>query len=304
MGNILRRYSLRAVMACLGLVLASALVCHATTDDPYYGDQSKYGYYWYDDPAPNEQEKPKLKPKQKELHPRDEVSEAPKKERRIPSLKDYTAQELWNMYPDDIVELEEDFRKKAVQSPTKENVREHLYMKDLARRKAVAYTSSYLLALQENPDLSLERDMPSAPSAKTIQYKETETERRNKILISRDDFAIIYFSAAGCPYCVEQDKILGYFRGRNNWTIKKIDREQYPDLAAKFNVTMAPTLLLIRKGRDDFMPITSGIISLTELEDRVFMGIRLMNNETTPETYTIRDYQKGGPLDVSGPAKM
>ena len=149
--------------------------------------------------------------------------------------------------------------------------------------------------------MNLERDLPSAPGAKAIQYKETESERRNKIAISRDDFAIIYFASNTCSYCVEQDRILGYFKGRNNWTIKRVDKDQNPELAAKFNVTMTPTLLLIRKGVDDFMPITSGIISLSDLEDRVFMGIRLMNKETTPENFTTRDFQKGGPLDASGP---
>lgn len=269
----------------------------AASDGTYYSDQGKYGYYGYEDPAPVEKEKPKPKPKPA---PPD-AQPAPQKERRIPSLKDYTAQELWNMYPDDLNALEEDFRKKAVQSPTPENVKEHLYMKDLARRKAVAYTNSYMLALQENPDLNLEKDMPMIPAAKAVQLKANETERRNKILASRDDYALIYFSSATCPYCVEQDKILGYFVGRNNWTVKKVDKDTSPGVAARFNVTMTPTLLLIRKGRDDFMPITSGVISLTDLEERVFNGIRLMNNETTPENFTMREYQRGGALDVSGP---
>ncbi len=283
-----------AVLCC---VLIEVSKSYGATEDTYYSDQSKRGYYWYEDPEQVEAEKP-VKPKKR---PDTEKPVSAKKERRIPSLKDYTPQELWDMYPDDIVELEEDFRKKAVQRPTKENVREHLYVKDLARRKSVAYTNSYMLALQENPDLSLESSMPIAPGAKAIQYKETESERRNKIATSRDDFAIIYFSSPTCPYCVEQDKILGYFKGRNNWTIKKVDKDMYPEMAAKFNVTMTPTLLLIGKGKEDFIPITSGIISLTELEDRVFMGIRLLNKETTPENYSTRDYQKGGPLDPSGP---
>lgn len=291
----MRRVALITLVATLFMTLAVSVMASSET---YYSDSAKRGYYWYDDPEPKVPDPPKIKKKRTA----EEQIEAPKKkERRIPSLNDYTPQELWEMYPDDIVELEEDFRKKAVQSPTRENVKEHLYIKDLARRKSVAYTNSYMLALQENPDLNLERDMPMIPGAKAVQYKENENERRNKILSSRDDFAIIYFASDSCSYCAEQDKILGYFKGRNNWTIKRINKDMNPELSSKFNVTVTPTLLLIRKGREDFMPITSGIISLTDLEERVFNGIRLMNNETTPENYTTRDYQKGGPLDSSGP---
>lgn len=288
---------LRNLAASVLLSVLAGAWAFASPEDPYYRDQAKNGYYNYEDPPAKDPEPPKAKKKQQV-----EQTETPaKKERRIPSLKDYTAQELWDMYPDDVVELEEDFRKKAVQHPTKENVKEHLYIKDLARRKAVAYTNSYMVALQENPDMNLERDLPMIPGAKAVMYKETESERRNKIAISRDDFALIYFASTTCSYCVEQDKILGYFKGRSNWTIKKVDKDMNPEMASRFNVTMTPSLLLIRKGRDDFMHITSGIISLTDLEDRVFNGIRLMNNETKPENYTVREFQKGGPLDASGP---
>jgi conjugal transfer pilus assembly protein TraF len=278
----------------INLAVLTVSVAHAN-DPSYYSDQGEHGYYHYEDPEFKEPVKPEQREENKKSR------EKPKKERRIPSLKDYTAQELWEMYPDDIAELEEDFRKKAVQFPTRENVWENLYVKDLARRKAVAYTNSYMLALQENPELNLERALPKVPAVQAIHDKAGEEERHNKIAVSRDDFAIIYFASNNCPYCVEQDKILSYFKGRNNWTIKKIEKEESPELAARFNVTMTPTLLLIRKGREDYIPITSGIIALSELENRVFMGIRFLNKETSPDNFTTTDIEKGGPLDTSGP---
>ena len=86
---------------------------------PFYGDR-KRGWYWYEpvcQPGRKEPEKPKHKKLLKKA-----------KHRRLPSLKDYTYEQLWNMYPDDFQALLNTFMKKAVQDPTEQNIMDYLIM--------------------------------------------------------------------------------------------------------------------------------------------------------------------------------
>jgi conjugal transfer pilus assembly protein TraF len=84
---------------------------------PYYSD-IKRGWWWY--------ERAPEKEKKVEDSTLKEERESEKQEKRIlPSLKDYTYEQLWNMHPDDFQPLLMEFQKKAVMSPTEENVREY-----------------------------------------------------------------------------------------------------------------------------------------------------------------------------------
>ncbi|MEW6002792.1 MAG: conjugal transfer protein TraF [Nitrospirota bacterium] len=84
---------------------------------PYYSD-IKRGWWWYE--KAHEKEK-----KGEDSTLRGERQSDRTKHRVLPSLKNYTYGQLWNMHPDDFQPLLMDFQKKAVMSPTEENVREY-----------------------------------------------------------------------------------------------------------------------------------------------------------------------------------
>lgn len=285
--------------AAMALLTSSA---GATTSDKYYSDQDERGFYWYKDPAEEEPE-PETQPQKKPEPPKEERRDQAKPERRIPNLSDYSKEELWNMYPDDLVKLEEDFRKKALQNPSRENVREHLYVKDLARRKSLAYTNSYMMALQTNPELSLERDYSPIKLGNNVRVKMEVEDRKNKLLSSTDDYALVYFYSPSCPYCKEQDKYLDVFTRKYRFNLKKINKDENRVLAERLNVVRTPALILIKKGNEEHIPISNGLVPLDELENRVGQGIRYLAGETTPETWTVKEHERGGVFDAPSPYK-
>lgn len=274
----------------------------AARTERYYSEHDEQGFYWYQDPAEEEPEQEAL-PKKEPEPPKEEKKTEVKPERRIPKLSDFSKEELWNMYPDDLVKLEEDFRKKAVQTPSRENMREHLYVKDLARRKSLAYTNSYLMALQTNPELSLERDYSQVKLGNNVRVKMDVEDRRNKLQANRDEYALIYFYSPSCPYCKEQDKYLDIFVRKYGFNIKKVNKDSNMALAERLNVVRTPALILIKKGNDEHIPISSGIVPLDEMENRVGQGIRYLAGETTPETWTVKEHERGGVFDAPSPYK-
>jgi len=253
----------------------------------YYGD-AKRGWWWY--------EKIPL-----EKRDRDEKVEDGKK--RSPRLSDYTMEELWNMYPDDFQAVLMAFQKKAVQVPSENNVREYYVVQDIARRKSLAFANVSAAVMQKYPDLSVAADYPITAPGRNAEVSQRTDEIESRIRSAREEFALIYFSSAGCPYCAEEGSILSLFVEKYGWEIREIDIEREAAVSSVFGIETTPTLLLIYRGRADHITVSAGVASLAEIEEKLYRGIRLLKNEITPEEYSLYEFQRGGAFDVKAPLR-
>lgn len=244
-------------------------------------DINKQGWFWYQDPVP--------KPE------REETTAPPS--RPVPTLTDYSIEELWDMHPDDFQALLMEFQKKAVQRPTEDNVLEYLTMQDMARRKAAVYANVASYVIQKNAGLDVGRDYPVSAPGVVARVKMQKEEIVATINRASSDHALLYFSSSDCPYCIEQQQILRFFTDRYGWQIKDIDIDENPGVAARFNIKITPALLLIGKDREQYIPVASGVVALEELERRLYRSIRLLSGQITPQEYSIYDFQKGGGFD-------
>jgi conjugal transfer pilus assembly protein TraF len=100
---------------------------------------------------------------------------------------------------------------------------------------------------------------------------------------------------------VEQQAILRFFEERYAWEVKKIDITEETALASMFNVTTVPTILLVYRYSQEPIIISAGVVSLDDMEERLYRGIRLLSGEITPEEYSLYDFQRGGAFDVNAP---
>ena len=249
---------------------------------PYYQDVKHNGYWWYEqEPEKKSEEEKRQKPKY-----------------FMPSMKDYATEQLWNMHPKDFQPLLDAFFDKAVQYPTEENVADYYRIQDIARSRANAFANVATLVWQKHPELNtLALDYPSNTPGKTARLKMQNREVESKIASSADDFAMIYFYKADCDFCKAQSSILKFFVEKYHWQIKKVDIESAPELAARFNVSTVPFLLLIYKHSTESLPVAVGVTTLDEIEQRLYRGIRLLGGEITPEEFNMYEYQRGGGFD-------
>lgn len=276
--------------------------CHG---EKFYTDSDLPGYWWGKDPVEEQTEETETTtPSPREEQKAKEKPEETKKVPRNPKLSDYSVQQLWDMHPDDFTILLEAFRKQAVQNPTDENVTAHLKVQDIARRKALAYSNAQQYALLKHPELSLERDYPVSGPGKEAVKSITNSNQESRITAARNNFGLIYFYQDGCPYCVAQQKILQYFIQSKKWTVKPVNIQMDPGASARFNISTTPTLILVKQGEDGYLPLSSGIISLEELEGRIYNGIRLLDGEITTEQFNMRDFQRGGGFDPLAPLQQ
>ncbi|WP_169309199.1 conjugal transfer protein TraF [Desulforhopalus sp. IMCC35007] len=273
------------LLFCLVLCLIFKTSAEAG-ENTFYHD-SKHGWFWYEDPPPEQE---------KEVQEIDQQPVAAT--RHIPSLDTYSIEELWNMHPDDFQQLLNSLQKKAVQTPTEQNILEYLTMQDTARRKALAYTNATMYVTQKYGELfNVNHVYPTAGPGVTARVTMQQNEISQTISRANNDHALIFFVAPGCGFCEKQAGILSYFVDKYGWPIKTVDISQNPGSAARFNITITPTLLLIKKGQDNYMTVASGVIALTELERKLYRAIRLLQGNTQGDNFLMYDFQKGSAFD-------
>ena len=68
-------------------------------------------------------------------------------------------------------------------------------------------------------------------------------------------------------------------------------------MAETFNVNTTPTILIVSRESGEYLIVSSGVVALPELEERIYRGVRLLAGETTVDSYSTYEFQKGGVRD-------
>jgi conjugal transfer pilus assembly protein TraF len=265
------------------LIVAGLLLAFAATATADYYSEAGKGWWWYEKVPPKVAEE---KEKSRDVGP------------RPTRLGDYTYDQIWDMHPDNFEKLAEGLKKEAVRNPSEENVRDYYEVQEIARKKALAFTNVSQYVWQKYPELSTKKDYPITTPGNLGRMTLIREEKSRKLRENRDDFALIYFFRPDCSYCADQAPILEWFTNSTGWVVKRIDTQENPALAARFRVEITPTLVLIQKGNQDYFPVSSGVISSDEIEDRTYRAVRLLKGEITPEEFSLYDFQRGGGFDV------
>lgn len=259
----------------------------ATSRADYYSDSQK-GWWWGERTIEKKEEK-----KQQPAAPEKPGPQVP------PSLKSaYTYDDVWNMHPDEFYELQEAYKKKAVQTLREADVQDYYELQEIARKKSLAFTNASQYVWQKNPALTVAKDYPITTPGNLSRIGMIEDERRQTLQANRDTFALVYFWKPGCSYCEDQSNILKWFQQETGWQVKRVNIAEQPGMAAKFSIAMTPTIILLKKGHPDFLPVSAGVASADEIADKTYRAVRLLNNEIAPEEYSIYEFQRGGGFDV------
>ena len=259
-----------------------AIAAHAADSADHFYDKSRQGWFWYEDPpaAAQDQEEPGAKP-------RDTIT-----------LDAFSMEDLWNMHPDDFQSLLNGVQKQAVQFPTEQNVLEYLTIQDIARRKALAYTHTASYVTQKYSDLfRMNQVYPTAGPGITARVQMQRDEIAETLNLGKADHALLFFVNPRCSYCEKQRQILAYFVEKYGWQLRTVDIVKEPDAAARFNITVTPTLLLIKRGNPESMPVATGVIALSELERKLYRAIRYLSGMTGSDNFLLYDFQTDSALD-------
>jgi conjugal transfer pilus assembly protein TraF len=181
---------------------------------------------------------------------------------------------------------------------TEESVNEYLIMQDIASKRSLAYANVAAYVQQKNPGLAVSEYSLATPG-KAASTRMQNGEIEGRIRAAKDDYALLYFYSPECEFCRAQDGILRYFQEKYGWEIRAY--EMTSSLASRLNVTIAPSTVLIYRNSRDYIPVSAGVMSLSDIERRLYRGIRALSGENTPQNFSLYEFQKGGSFDVDRP---
>ena len=255
---------------CILLLFLIPSTVHAEMES--FEDYKK-GWYWYE-VIPNEKEQPE-----------DEVQQEP-------SISEYSYDQLWKMHPDDFQEYLNQVTKFAVQFPTEKNVTQYLKVQDVARRKSVAFAAVVDFIGQKNPQYSTEDVYPLTAPGRVALTSMQSKEYDDVIFQAKDEFGLIMFSQTGCDFCDAQKSILTFFENQYHWPVRLVDVLDYPNFAAQFGIEQTPSIILVHKTSQDYLPVSSGVISMSNLKKRLHRSIRYMQGKISPEQWALYEFEK------------
>lgn len=264
------------------------------TSLPYNEASGEYGWWWYKE----EREKKLKKPPEKVLPSREKKEKA---EQEVLPLEKYTYEELLYMEPEKFRKIFNHYLNQALKEPNEKNMYYFFNILDVARKKAALFSYVYAYTAQKYAQYLPTVAYPVVYPGIMQRIMLTKEEVRNYVFGKKDMYGLILFMKRGCPYCDLQMRILEKAE-LSGLRVKKVYYEDYPEVVAKFGIETFPSLIIVyRDGR--YMPIGSGVMSLSEIYRAISKALRIFEGEK-PGRYGIYEFQKGTPIDPYEPSPL
>jgi len=243
-------------------ILALALIptwSALAAPDPYRSvwecDNTKFS--WYCD---EEEEQRKPAP---------EIKPAPVPKPKAKSIKEMTSTK----------EIDEEIKRLlsvATLSPTDENVKNLALAIEYIKSKASVLSDVWRRLAWQTPELN-----PDGQRLETYN-KLRDTKKVQSLANLAKNHGLFFFFKSDCPYCHKLAPLLKIFQARHGMEIFPVSLNAggLPDfpvfetdrgIARSFGVDRVPALFLADKATGDVRPISFGIISLSEIEERIYV---------------------------------
>jgi conjugal transfer pilus assembly protein TraF len=281
----------------------------------YYKDDVRRGWWWYEEPVKKEEETKKREVRKEEARKEEAKKEETKKEEakkeekvkveeEVKPLHEYSYEELLRMPVDKFKKIYEHYENLAVSNPTEENLYYFYNILDVARKKALLFTTQAMYVWQKYPELSTARDFPTTLPGLTVKHEMMSQEINSYVNSKRGGYGLIVFISERCPYCKVQMNIIKIFIEKYGWEVKLVDIDYDKRAVATFGIETVPSIILVSKRTGDWFPLASGVISVAEIKERIHLAIRNLEGDLQPERWGMYKFQEGTSIDPLKPSPL
>ena len=260
-----------------------------------YFDRGAEGWFWYEpDPAPKEsppEVEATLPPPPAEIvsdevaPPADHPAEGP-----APLSAAWFRANL------------DDYRDRALDDPSSENVEAYLYLQKIALERAGAFAEASAAAAVRDPWLDANSERPIATYAAQAVDAQAEAARSALLRELAKEAGILFFYRADCPLCTSQAGVLKLARDVHGFEIIAVSLDGSPPpegldsyrtdqgQAARIGVAALPATFLIRPP-DLIAPLAQAPLDLQTLGRRIIgqaHAAGLVSDDSYLATHAIR----------------
>lgn len=168
----------------------------------------------------------------------------------------------------------------AILYPTDANVKNYIILQNQISNQSSTFANVWQKVLLENPNLNYSLIHPTNTLAKQVDLDLQREKEDAAIAKLSQESGLFFFYSSSCAYCRKFAPIVKRFAMTHNITVipitidgfalpefpeSKMDRGQ----AAKFKVTVEPSLFAVNPYTQKAYPISQGLISESELRKRI-----------------------------------
>lgn len=167
----------------------------------------------------------------------------------------------------------------AIMNPTEENLKQYIQKQEIVMNKSSMFTDVWRRTLWANPELDYSQTHRPTDTTAIKAYDSNKEQRTKEILENiAQTQGLVFFVRGDCSYCHAFAPILKQFQNTYGIRVMTVSLDgggvegfdAVPDngISEKLGVTVTPTLFLADTLNKRYLPIGSGVMSITELESR------------------------------------
>lgn len=225
-----------------------------------------------------------------------EIIKEEEKENNYPAPNPLPSEEkLMELHPDQIQKLIQIWRKRAIHTLKSVDVEQYLIVQEVARKKAAAFAANVGYVVQTNSNLSLNDEIPITNAGIQTKFNEKENNKDKILHKYKNKYGLAYFYLPNCTYCLIQEPIIERFLTEYKYKAESFHLQKNAVITNKFNVTQAPSVILLKKGSNKWMPISFGVQSKAMFEKNIYRSILFLEGLITQSQYftNIEDINTG-----------
>lgn len=289
-----------SILTVLGLSTGFAT---AGTDNATFYQHERDGWHFYDDPPPEKDltKAPSERPAEK---PEPEKAESDPQEPRKAPPGPKPMSVKW------IKENVAAFRRRAINNPTRKNVRAYMYLQKAAMDKASRFSEVSSEVTVGDPYLDEKARRPTATYAVNAAQRRASRSSRGtlKALGETDNVGLLFVFSSDCPYCRTQAPVLKRFGELYKLPIRAVSLDgnhmpgkpfpaaSYdPSLGERLGVKQTPATFLV-KPPNGMSPLANGVLSLKGLKKRAILVAKRegwIDRETYEATTSVNPVDPG-----------
>ena len=269
------RSAILALLTALPAIAAhAAQPATAQPPDPaetatVYWQQHREGWFWYRDPLP-----PTARPAPK-------VPATPARPRE---LADFEAMQ----------QRLEMLKRVAVMNPTDDNLMAYMRFQRMVMDRSQVFADRWQRLVWREPSLDYASEGRPTNTLAIAAFDERQRDRDTAAVRQlAATHGLVFVFRSDCPFCHRFAPVLKRFAQTHGLTVLAVSLDggslpEYPDarpdngIAARLNARAVPALYLTQPSRREFRPVGFGLMSDTELLERIAALAREADPATTP----------------------
>ena len=188
----------------------------------------------------------------------------------------------------DIKQTLEDKKAKAVVYPTEDNIKDYMSYQKFVLDKSSNFADVWRRTLWKTPELDYTQFRPTAKMAKEAWIDKRNSDVGDTIRKINERYGIFFIFQGSCPYCHKYAPILKSFQEKYGITIMPVSMDNgglpgwdkfliNKGQVEKMGLTTqaVPATILFDKETRKFIPVGFGVLSHSELEERIYAITKL-----------------------------